>query len=102
VIATQSGHNIQDEQPELVLDAIRNVQAVRTGTQFRADDVDSIFDELTEQDTRGRRLRHRWTHLVSCPSSVSWSTTEHSAQTTRPVLKLPPGPVACRTRSFEG
>jgi pimeloyl-ACP methyl ester carboxylesterase len=32
VIATQSGHNIQDEQPELVLDAIRNVvQAVRTG-----------------------------------------------------------------------
>jgi pimeloyl-ACP methyl ester carboxylesterase len=25
VVATQSGHNIQDEQPELVLDAIRDV-----------------------------------------------------------------------------
>jgi pimeloyl-ACP methyl ester carboxylesterase len=32
VIATQSGHNIQDDQPELVLDAIRNVvRAVRAG-----------------------------------------------------------------------
>jgi pimeloyl-ACP methyl ester carboxylesterase len=32
VIATQSGHNIQDDQPELVLDAIRDVvQAVRAG-----------------------------------------------------------------------
>ena len=32
VIATQSGHNIQDEQPELVLDAIRDVvRAVRAG-----------------------------------------------------------------------
>ena len=32
VIATQSGHNIQDEQPELVLDAIRDVVlAVRAG-----------------------------------------------------------------------
>jgi pimeloyl-ACP methyl ester carboxylesterase len=32
VIATQSGHNIQDDQPELVLDAIRDVVlAVRAG-----------------------------------------------------------------------
>jgi pimeloyl-ACP methyl ester carboxylesterase len=32
VVATQSGHNIQDEQPELVLDAIRDVvHAVRSG-----------------------------------------------------------------------
>jgi pimeloyl-ACP methyl ester carboxylesterase len=32
VIATQSGHDIQDEQPELVLDAIRDVvRAVRAG-----------------------------------------------------------------------
>ncbi|HEX2158676.1 MAG TPA: alpha/beta hydrolase, partial [Actinomycetes bacterium] len=32
VVATQSGHNIQDEQPELVLDAIRDVvRAVRAG-----------------------------------------------------------------------
>lgn len=32
VVATQSGHNIQDEQPELVLDAIHDVvQAVRAG-----------------------------------------------------------------------
>jgi pimeloyl-ACP methyl ester carboxylesterase len=32
VIATQSGHDIQDEQPELVLDAIHDVvQAVRAG-----------------------------------------------------------------------
>jgi pimeloyl-ACP methyl ester carboxylesterase len=32
VIATESGHNIQDEQPELVLDAIRDVVlAVRAG-----------------------------------------------------------------------
>jgi hypothetical protein len=32
VIATQSGHNIQDDQPELVLDAIRDgVQAVWAG-----------------------------------------------------------------------
>jgi len=32
VVATESGHNIQDEQPELVLNAIRNVvQVVRTG-----------------------------------------------------------------------
>jgi len=32
VIATQSGHNIQDEQPELVLDAVRDVvRAVRKG-----------------------------------------------------------------------
>ena len=32
VIATESGHDIQDEQPELVLDAIRDVvQAVRAG-----------------------------------------------------------------------
>jgi len=32
VIATQSGHNIQDDQPELVLDAIRDVvRAVRAG-----------------------------------------------------------------------
>jgi pimeloyl-ACP methyl ester carboxylesterase len=32
VIATQSGHNIQHEQPELVLDAIRDVVlAVRAG-----------------------------------------------------------------------
>jgi pimeloyl-ACP methyl ester carboxylesterase len=32
VIATQSGHDIQDEQPELVLDAIRDVVlAVRAG-----------------------------------------------------------------------
>jgi pimeloyl-ACP methyl ester carboxylesterase len=31
-VITQSGHNIQDEQPELVLDAIRDVvQAVRAG-----------------------------------------------------------------------
>jgi pimeloyl-ACP methyl ester carboxylesterase len=34
VIATQSGHNIQDDQPELVLDAIRDV--VRA---VRADDL---------------------------------------------------------------
>jgi pimeloyl-ACP methyl ester carboxylesterase len=32
VVATESGHNIQDEQPELVLDAIRDVvRAVRAG-----------------------------------------------------------------------
>jgi hypothetical protein len=32
VIATQSGHDIQDEQPKLVLDAIRDVVlAVRAG-----------------------------------------------------------------------
>ena len=32
VVATESGHNIQDEQPELVLDAIRDVVlAVRAG-----------------------------------------------------------------------
>jgi pimeloyl-ACP methyl ester carboxylesterase len=32
VVATESGHNIQDEQPELVLDAIRGVvRAVRMG-----------------------------------------------------------------------
>jgi pimeloyl-ACP methyl ester carboxylesterase len=32
VVATESGHNIQDDQPELVLDAIRDVvQAVRAG-----------------------------------------------------------------------
>ena len=32
LIATQSGHDIQHEQPELVLDAIRDVvQAVRAG-----------------------------------------------------------------------
>ena len=32
VIATESGHDIQDEQPELVLDAIRDVVlAVRAG-----------------------------------------------------------------------
>jgi len=32
VVATQSGHNIQDEQPELVLDAVRDVvRAVRMG-----------------------------------------------------------------------
>jgi pimeloyl-ACP methyl ester carboxylesterase len=32
VVATESGHNIQDEQPELVLDAIHDVvQAVRAG-----------------------------------------------------------------------
>jgi hypothetical protein len=31
-VITQSGHDIQDEQPELVLDAIRDVvQAVRAG-----------------------------------------------------------------------
>jgi pimeloyl-ACP methyl ester carboxylesterase len=31
-VTTQSGHNIQDEQPELVLDAIRDVVlAVRAG-----------------------------------------------------------------------
>jgi pimeloyl-ACP methyl ester carboxylesterase len=31
-VITQSGHNIQDEQPELVLDAIRDVVlAVRAG-----------------------------------------------------------------------
>jgi hypothetical protein len=34
VIATQSGHDIQDDQPELVLDAIRDV--VRA---VRADDL---------------------------------------------------------------
>jgi len=29
-VITQTGHNIQDEQPELILDAIRDVvQAVR-------------------------------------------------------------------------
>ena len=32
VVATQSGHDIQDEQPELVLDAVRDVVlAVRAG-----------------------------------------------------------------------
>jgi hypothetical protein len=32
VIATESGHIIQDDQPELVLDAIRDVvRAVRAG-----------------------------------------------------------------------
>jgi hypothetical protein len=37
VIATQSGHNIQDEQPELVLNVIGDVvQAVRKGHRGRA------------------------------------------------------------------
>ncbi len=37
VIATRSGHDIQHQQPELVLDAIRDVvQAVRAGGRSAA------------------------------------------------------------------